>query len=618
MAGPLQINLIGSTNAFVSKLNAAGSALVYSTYLGGSNIDSASAIAVDAAGAAYVTGDTSSIDFPTTPGVVQNRLLGLYNAFVSKLAPNGNSLVYSTLLGGSGTDIGTSIAIDPAGRTIIGGYTTSANFPTFQAIQLEFQGVFDAFSTVLDPSGVSLIFSSYFGGSNDDRGLAIAAVPVNKLVLAGITSSTNFPLEATLQPNLSVAPDAFVANVTYIVLAGAPAANSVTPSSGSGSSQTFTLQYSDTAGTPNLQQVGIYFNATLANPAANSCQLFYNISTNQINLLNDAGTPGQPGTPGAGSTLGNSQCSVNLANATVAMNGNTLTLSLPMTFSTSFVGAKNIYLSASDVAGSSTGFKQLGTWTVPGAVGVPAVISVSPSLGSGTSQTFTLQYSDTAGASNLQTAWVYFNSTLANPAANACMLYYNAPTNQVNLLNDNATAWLPAIVGSAATLQNSQCSLNVAATTVVLGGNNLTWNVAMTFNPAYAGAKNVYLHSTDASGASRVWLQLGAWTVAAATPVTAQTVSVTPNSGSGSSQIFSLQYSDSNGAGNLEQVWVYFNATLATPAAAACMLCYNLATSQINLLNDTATAWLPANLGSATTYCRTANARSMWHPRLSP
>ena len=182
VAGPLQINLIGSTNAFVAKLNAAGSALAYSTYLGGSNIDSASAIAVDASGAAYVTGDTASIDFPTTPGVVQNHLLGLYNAFVSKLSPTGNSLVYSTLLGGSGSDIGASIAIDPAGRAIVGGYTTSANFPTFQAIQLQFQGVFDAFSTVLDPAGMSLIFSSYFGGSDDDRGSAVAAVPVNGLV----------------------------------------------------------------------------------------------------------------------------------------------------------------------------------------------------------------------------------------------------------------------------------------------------------------------------------------------------------------------------------------------------------------------------------------------------
>ena len=117
--------------------------------------------------------------------------------------------------------------------------------------------------------------------------------------------------------------------------------------------------------------------------------------------------------------------------------------------------------------GSSTGFQQRGAWTVAGAAGVPAVISVSPSSGSGTSQTFALQYSDTAGASNLLTVWVYFNATLANPAGNACMLYYNAPTNQINLLNDNATAWLPATVGSAATLQNSQCSLNVAATTIV-------------------------------------------------------------------------------------------------------------------------------------------------------
>jgi hypothetical protein len=129
------------------------------------------------------------------------------------------------------------------------------------------------------------------------------------------------------------------------------------------------------------------------------------------------------------------------------------------------------------------------------------------------SQAFTLQYSDTAGAANLQQVWVYFNATLASPSVNACMLYYNASTSQINLLNDNATGWLPAAIGSATTLQNSHCSVNVATATVALTGNIVALNVTVTFQQAFAGAKNVYLHSVDEAGSNSGWQQLGSWTV---------------------------------------------------------------------------------------------------------
>jgi Beta-propeller repeat len=595
---PLQMNLLGTTNAFVAKLNAPGSALLYSTYLGGSNIDNAMAIAVDSTGAAYVAGDTASIDFPTTLGVVQNALKGQYNAFVAKLSATGNGLVYSTLIGGSDTDVATSIALDAAGRTVIGGYTSSFDFPTFNPIQT-FQGVFDAFGVVLDPNGVSLVFSSYFGGSGDDRGSAVVAAPLNELVLAGSTSSANFPVVSGVQAALSVAPDGFLMEVAYIAIAGIPAANSVTPSSGSGTSQTFALQYSDTAGAGNLQQVAAYFNATLATPPANACQFYYNVSTNQLNLLNDAGTAGQAATLGTAATLQNSQCSLNVGAASVAPSGNTLTLNIPITFLVSFAGPKNIYMSASDVSEASSGWQQRGAWTVPGAVTVAQAILVTPSSGSGVSQTFTMQYSDSLGAASLQQVWVYFNATLASPAVNSCQVYYNLPLNQIDLLNDAGTLSTEATPGTATTLQNSQCSVNVAAATLALSGNALTLSLPLTFRPGFAGAKNIYLYASDQSGSNSGWQQRGTWTVPGAVGPAA--LGVTPSSGSGTSQVFALQYSDSLGAASLQQVWVYFNATLANPAVNACLLYYNTATNQINLLGDNGTAWQAATVGTANT-----------------
>jgi FG-GAP-like repeat/Beta-propeller repeat len=210
----LQGSLAGTATAFVSEINPLGSALVYSTLLGGSNIDNGNGIAVDATGAAYVAGATSSADFPLTPGAFQTGLNGLYNAFVSKISPGGSSLDFSTLIGGSGTDAATSIAVDQAGRIVVGGYTTSANFPTMGAIQASYQGSFDAFATVLNAQGTSIIFSSYFGGSGADQAFAVGAGRSGRLFLAGVTWSTNFPTLSTFDAQ-SVPSDGFALQVSY-------------------------------------------------------------------------------------------------------------------------------------------------------------------------------------------------------------------------------------------------------------------------------------------------------------------------------------------------------------------------------------------------------------------
>jgi hypothetical protein len=377
-------------------------------------------------------------------------------------------------------------------------------------------------------------------------------------------------------------------------------ANSVTPSSGSLASQTFALQYSDTAGAASLQLAYAYFNATLASSASNSCFLYYNVAANQINLMNDAGAAWMAAIPGAATTLQNSQCSLNVATTSVALNGNTLTLNLAMTFKPAYAGAKNIYMYAADVSGPNSGWQQLGTWTVPSGGTTVTANSVTPSSGSLASQTFALQYSDTAGASSLQLAYAYFNATLASSASNSCFLYYNVAANQINLLNDAGAAWMTATPGAATTLQNSQCSLNVAGTLVALNGNTLTLNLAMTFQPAFAGAKNIYMYAADISGPNSGWQQPGTWTVPSGV-VTVTANSVTPSSGSLASQTFALQYSDTSGAASLQLGYAYFNATLASSAANSCFLYYNVAANQINLLNDAGTAWMTATPGAATT-----------------
>ena len=209
---PLQA-LNGTANAFVSKMNPSGTTLVYSTYIGGSNIDEATAIAVDSSGSAYITGASSSIDFPVTPGVLQTSLKGAYNAFASKLAPAGTSLLFSTFIGGSGSDTATSVAVARLGTVVIGGFTSSPDFPVVGGVQSVLEGAFDAFMITLDSQASQPLFSSYFGGSGDDRAYA-AAIVGNNAYLAGSTASSNFPTMAAIQPYLNSGYDAFLLDVS--------------------------------------------------------------------------------------------------------------------------------------------------------------------------------------------------------------------------------------------------------------------------------------------------------------------------------------------------------------------------------------------------------------------
>jgi uncharacterized protein (TIGR03437 family) len=246
-AGDTTINPTYLGNGFVAEFNPTGSALVYATFVGGTGDNCVTAIAVDSTGAAYVTGSTDATDLPVTTGALQATFGGyasnqipvtvkqdIGDAFVGKLAPGGATFVYMTYLGGSKNDAGTAIAVDAGGTAYVGGFTNSANFPlagtpvqgTFGGYSgthfgLNIQG--DAFLALVNPTGTTLLFSTFLGGNYDDGIGGLVLDGTGGVYLAGGTCSPNFPATANaFQPSLANYQTKGFSDAFYAVLTGFP------------------------------------------------------------------------------------------------------------------------------------------------------------------------------------------------------------------------------------------------------------------------------------------------------------------------------------------------------------------------------------------------------------
>jgi hypothetical protein len=180
----------GSQDLFVAKLDPTGSRLIYLTYLGGAGQETATGIALDSLGNAYVTGFTDSTNFPAL-NALQPDNRGGFDGFVVKLGPAGN-LIYSTYLGGSANDAGSGIAIDASGNICLSGITTSQNFPTASALQQDLMGASDLYVAKLSAAGDRLLYSTYLGGSQDDAATSLAADPAGNVYVTGATLSSDF------------------------------------------------------------------------------------------------------------------------------------------------------------------------------------------------------------------------------------------------------------------------------------------------------------------------------------------------------------------------------------------------------------------------------------------
>ena len=580
--GGVQTSLDGWLDAFAAKFGPTGS-LIYSTYLGGSGMDAANAIAIDSTGGAYLAGYTISTDLPVSGNALQATSGGDYDAFIARLNPAGNSLLYLSYLGGSASDTATGITLDSAGNAYVAGWTLSPNFPLANAYQSVNGGNYGAFLakfsfatppvnlgvTPASGSGLTQSFTFQFSDSYGAADLSTVSVLFNSSVALASACSVTYNQAAnalslltdsgaapsgtiapgsgsqqnsqctlsgtgssvslagnTLTLTLSIAfQTAFTGSKNIYLQAANPlAANSwqqmgswtvpaamiqevgVAPSSGSGTSQTFTFTFADTKGYTAIASAQFIVNNPLS--VSNGCYVYLNRAAGLLYLMNNAATSWQgPITIGTSSTLQNSQCTLNASGSSQSGSGNNLTVNLSITFQSAFTGNKQVWAEVYDGALDS-GWNQLGTFTVTSAP--IAAVSVTPASGTGMSQTFSFLLYDSKGYTALASSQIIVNNPLG--VANACYIYYARASNYLYLNNNAATSWLgPITMGTSATLQNSQCTVNAAGSSASGSGNNLTLNVSLTFQSSFTGAKQVWIEVYDGT-LDTGWGQIGVWT----------------------------------------------------------------------------------------------------------
>lgn len=393
---------------------------------------------------------------------------------------------------------------------------------------------------------------------------------------------------------LNGSPVSFVRDGDYIVLGGSAKANntpagvSISPAAGSGTSATFAATFRDADGATTLKSVSLLINSSTSGTGA--VYLSYDRATNRLSLRNDADSSAVTGVPGGSGSLSNSQGSITLSGVSVSTTTTDLTLTVPVTFSDSFSGVKNLYLQAEDGSGARSTLSSFGTYGVSAATKsnvAPSLVSLSPTSGAGASATFTAVIRDADGASSLESVYLLAGTGIVE--ANTARFMYRHDQKKIYLLDDAGSSWMAATVGKSGTLSNSQVSLDPAKVSVSASGNDLTVKFPVTFASSYSGTRNVYLAAKDLSGAWASWKAMGTWTVPAPANTAPKNVSVSPNTGTGAAQTFSVTWRDADGAADMESM--YFLIANAIANENVVRLMYRADQNKVYFLNDAGDSW---------------------------
>lgn len=529
-------------HAFVSKLSPDGTQIVFNVILASGGNDAGKAIALDGSGNVWIAGVAGGPGFPVTAGALSGASAGAEDAFIAKLN-SGGQVTYCTYLGGSGTDVATGLALDSSGNVYVAGYTSSINFPTSMgAPQMTQAGGTDAFLVKLGAGGTTIAYATLLGGAGNDAVNAVSVDSSGNACIAGRTDSANLPVVNAVQPTYAgngngngllacLNPAGTAWNtLTYLGGAGPSQANAMardaagnlylagdlysTRSSSAGVYGAFAMKL-NTGGT------SVAFTATLAGSGASSGTAIAVDSSGHIWVAGytasvDFPVTGPPAFAGYFDgfvTELSSDGSTRLFSRYLGGSGDDRCQGLAITTSgdtvvTGLTGSINFPTTTGGVPAPYNAFVTRLQGTTP----MPQVVSVTPSSGSGSSQMFNFVYSDPAGAADLAFAQALINNALSGPGA--CDVQVDPTHRYLWLLNDAATAWTgPIVLGSAGTIQNSQCTVSGPSSSVAALGNTVTVNMQVSFQAGFAGAKSVYGNAITTGGLNSGWTMLGTWNV---------------------------------------------------------------------------------------------------------
>jgi hypothetical protein len=370
----------------------------------------------------------------------------------------------------------------------------------------------------------------------------------------------------------------------------APRIASLSPNVGVGLNATFTLTASDSSGYADIRTIGLIFNTSVT--GLNGCHIQFDRQTRNVSLYRDSDAQWISFVAGTSASIENSNCIVSGTGLSATEAGTQVILAIPITFKAAFSGARNIYTTVSDAGGLAEPWKAAGSWTVT-APSPPAIGSVTPSNGAGSSVVFNAVVSDGNGFGDISTVLFLLNTSVTH--VNACYLWYQKLNNTMFLYRDSDGGWLPLVIGSSGTVENSNCVLSSTGLTVTGSGDTLTFRIPLSFKQGFAGTKNFYMYASDYASLASGWTQKATWDTTATPPAPPVVNSVTPNSGSGTSVTFQLNVSDANGASDISAVLLLVNDSITD--VNGCYVWYTLA-SKAYLFRDTDRAWLPVTPGT--------------------
>ncbi len=371
-----------------------------------------------------------------------------------------------------------------------------------------------------------------------------------------------------------------------------PSLAATTPATSTATTQTFSLTARDANGFADIARIYFLVNSNTS-VSTGSCHGFYDRGLNGIYLYNDALSQlvGSV-SPGVAGTIQNGQCAINGANSGVAGSGTDLVLNLSVTRQGGYAtGSRNLYVWVTDNSNAGTGWVQASSWTVgASAPQPPAFVGASPATATAVTQTFSITARDPNGADDVNRVY-FLLAANTSISAGSCHGFYDRTTNGIFLYNDALTSLQAgATAGVSGTVQNSQCSISGAASSVTAAGTDLVLNLSITRQGSYSsGTRNLYGWVMDAGNLGSGWVPLSVWTIGAAAPPQAPTLAAaTPANSSTATQVFALTAQDTNGFGDIQRLYFLVNSDTSVPPG-TCHGFYDRSLNGLYLYNDALT-----------------------------